>query len=163
YDRSIQYFEQAIAKDSNFALAYAGLADTYSLQGVSMAAELPPKEVMEKARGAALKALELDDTLAEAHAALGRVKIVYDMDSVGAEKEFQLAIQYNPSYATGYHWYAIMLQAMGRTDESWTKIQRAQALDPMSPNINRVVGDQLCQKKQYEEARAYLQLAIDLG
>jgi tetratricopeptide (TPR) repeat protein len=163
--QSIEYFQQALRKDSNFAQAYAGLADSYSLLGASRAGDtdMPFADAREKAREAAQKALELDDTLAEAHAALGFVKFRYDWDWTGAEKEFRLAIQSNPGYATGYHWYALMLDETGRIDESETMIQRARSLDPRSPNINQVIGAQLARRKQYDKAIVQLLEALEFG
>jgi TolB-like protein/DNA-binding winged helix-turn-helix (wHTH) protein/tetratricopeptide (TPR) repeat protein len=163
--QSIEYFQQALRKDSNFAEAYAGLADSYSLLGASRAGDtdMPFADAREKAREAAQKALELDDTLAEAHAALGFVKFRYDWDWTGAEKEFRLAIHRNPGYATGYHWYALMLDETGRIDESETMIQRARRLDPRSPNIIRFAGELLARRKQYDKAIVQLREAIEFG
>jgi TolB-like protein/DNA-binding winged helix-turn-helix (wHTH) protein/tetratricopeptide (TPR) repeat protein len=163
YRRSIEYFQQALQKDSNLAIAYAGIAEAYALLGRSKAADMSASEAADKARGAALKALELDETLAEAHAALGRVKQTFDWDFEGAEKEFKLAIQLNPGYATTYQWYAIMAANIGRPDEAETMIQRARTLDPLSPNIRRVNGEFLAQRQQYERAIAELQQAVELG
>ena len=110
-NKGIEYFQQAIAKDPTYALAYAGLADCYS----SLAAFgfVPPKEAYPKAKEAALKALEIDDTLAEAHTSLAYIKAVYDWDWSGAEREFQRAIELNPSYADAHQWYGTSFKANG--------------------------------------------------
>lgn len=162
FAKAIEYFQQAIQKDPRYAAAYAALADTYSLEGFSQAATKPRKEATEKARAAALKALELDDTSAEAHAALGRILHVHDWDWTGAEKEFQRAIDMNPGYATAYHWYSLLLQNLDRMDEARAMIRRAQQLDPVNPNIRRVVGAFLARDGQYDRAIQELQAAIEL-
>jgi TolB-like protein len=102
-EKSIKFFEQAIGKDPNYALAYAGLADAYSVLANT---PLPQRDAMSKAKAAAMKALELDDTLAEAHTSLALVKMSYDWDWPGAEREFKRALELNPNYATAHHWYA---------------------------------------------------------
>src|SRR5262249_52825662 len=100
--RGCEYFQQAIAADPNYALAYAALAECYSLQGVPYLGGLPSTEIIPRARAAATKALALDDALAEAHAAMGHIKLNYDWDWLGAEREFQRAIELNPNYATAH-------------------------------------------------------------
>ena len=112
--KAIEYFEQAIGKDPNYALAYAGLADSYAHLGVF---HLPPKEAFPKAKEAALNALRIDDRLAEAHAALGHNKVQYEYDWAGAEREYQRAIELNPNYVNAHHFYALYLSMMGRFDE----------------------------------------------
>jgi eukaryotic-like serine/threonine-protein kinase len=148
--RAIQFFQRAIQKDPNFALAYSGLADAYSNQGTSAAA--PPMEVFAKAKDAALKALQIDDSLAEAHASLAWVMALYDWDWTGAAREFQRAIALNPNYATAHQWYGIVLWNTGRLDEAMTEERRALELDPLSTIINRNVGDVLLFQKQYDQA-----------
>ncbi len=160
--KAIEYFQQAIQKDPRYAPAYAALADTYSLQGASLAATEPRKEAAEKAKAAARKALELDDASAEAHAALGFALNNYDWDWIAAEKEFKRAIELNPGYATAYHWYSLMLNILGRTDEANAMIHRARQLDPVNPNIRRVVGMYLGQAGEYDRAIEELQAAIEL-
>jgi serine/threonine protein kinase/tetratricopeptide (TPR) repeat protein len=129
--KSVEYFEQAIAKDPIYALAYAGLADSYITVGDYLL--LPPKDVFPKARAAALKALELDEDLSEAHNALAAIKKYYDWDWQGAEREHKRAIELNPNYATAHQWYAEFLAAMGRFDEAFAEVKRAQELDPLAP------------------------------
>src|SRR5207245_5650629 len=106
---------QAIAKDPGYALAYAGLADCYIV--IPNYTDIPAEEAYLKAKAAALKALEIDDTLAEAHASLGGIKADYDWDFAGAESELKRAIELNPNYATAHHWYAQYLSGMGRHQE----------------------------------------------
>jgi TolB-like protein/Tfp pilus assembly protein PilF len=131
---AIEHFNQAIEKDPNYALAHAGLADGYiSLGHYSL---LPSKEAFAKAREAAAKALELDDTLGEAHNALAEMKEDYDWDWPGAEREFRRAIELNPGYATAHQWYGGLLSELGRHEEALAEIKRAQQLDPLSLIIN---------------------------
>ena len=104
-EKAVTYFEEAITADPNCALAYAGLADTYALLGDSRLDEYPRREMMEKIRDAALEALRIDDSLAEAHTALANVTFAYDWDFEKAEREFQVALKINPDYATARHWY----------------------------------------------------------
>jgi eukaryotic-like serine/threonine-protein kinase len=139
--QAINYLNQATEKDPKFALAYAGLADAYLVQG--WIGQLPPKEIYPKAREAAIKALELDDTLAEAHNALASVKRDYDWDWSGAEREYKRAIELNPSYATAHQWYSELLAALDRKQELIAEINRAQQLDPLSPVINGERGSML--------------------
>ena len=137
FRRAVEYFQQAIEKDANFALAYAGLADCYTL----LALEEPGPEPMPQARAAAEKALALDDGLAEAHTSLAAVKVLADWDWAGAEKEFRRALEINPNYAPAHHWYGnILLGPMGRHREAITELRRAQSLDPLSLIINTDLG-----------------------
>src|SRR2546421_2965264 len=139
--KSLEYFQQAIEKDPTFALAYSGLADTYDLLGTPDAGGmLRPNDAMPKAKAAALKALEIDESLAEPHVSLAHVKYYYDRDWPGAEREFKRAIELNPNYPQAHHWYAIFLLWSGRADESLREIRRAQELDPLSLPINMTVG-----------------------
>ncbi len=162
YTQAIEYFQQAIQKDPRYAPAYAALADLYSLQGFSVAATEPAKEAAEKAKAAVRKALELDDASAETHAALGRILHVYDWDWTGAEKEFLRALDLNPGYATAYHWYSLFLHDLGRMDEARAMIRRARQLDPVNPNVRRVVGEYLAEAGQSDRAIEELQAAIEL-
>lgn len=137
--RGVEYFQQAIALDPNYALAHAGLADSYALLGAVEYGALPPSEAMQKGRAAAVRALQLDDALAEAHASLGYIKIFY-WDWQEAEKEYRRAIELNPNYSTAHHWYGHYLTAMGRFDEALVELQRAQELDPLSLAISAGMG-----------------------
>jgi serine/threonine-protein kinase len=149
YQRAIEYFEQAIAMDSGYALAYAGLADCYVLGGGDSD---NPTTFMPKARSAAIKALDLDDSLAEAHTSLAKINHSYEWDFEGAEKEFKRAIQLNPNYPTARQWYGIFLSAMGRHDESIFQRKRAQELDPTSLSINTGLGRAYYWARRYDQA-----------
>ncbi len=150
FHKAIEYFSEAAEKDRNYALAHAGLADSYILLGEYNV--LPAKEAYAKAREAAAKALELDDTLAEAHNALATVKGDYDWDWPGAEREFRRAIELNPGYATTHQWYGELLSELGRHEEAVAEIKRAQELDPLSLIINTVAGTILGRAGQLELA-----------
>jgi TolB-like protein/DNA-binding winged helix-turn-helix (wHTH) protein len=158
--KAIGYFQQAIARNPNYAQAYAGLADSYILQGPNDI--LPAKQVYPQARAAASKALEIDDSMAEAHASLGFVKLLYDWNPAEAELEFRRAIELDSNYPTGHHWYAYDLAAMGRMDEAVREIRRAQELDPLSLIINTDIGQILFFARRYDEAIAQCQKTIDL-
>jgi len=132
--RSIEYFNQAIAKDRRYVLAYTGLADAYSL--LSVYAVMPARESLVQAKAAAEKAVALDDTLTEAHVSLAFVKERFEWDWVGAEREYRRAMELNPNYPTAHHWYALMLAALGRHEEAIREIKRAQEVDPLSLIIN---------------------------
>jgi TolB-like protein/Tfp pilus assembly protein PilF len=160
FDAALTYFEQAIDNDPNFALAYAGLADTYVL--LSGYAAASPTESLPKAKAAALKALDLDDSLGEAHASLAQAVCAYDFDFVRAEQEFRRAIELNPNYATAHQWYAEMLNAMARFDEAIREIKRAWQLDPLSVIINADVGTVLCTAGHYDEAISQLQKTLQM-
>jgi len=152
--KSIEYFNQAIEKDPNYALAYAGLADVYVvLPSYSAGA---PQE-----RAAARKALELDDTLAEAHTSLA-ANLQADMDWSGAEREFKRAIELNPNYPTAHQWYSEYLLVMGRLDESKAEIKRAQRLDPLSLTINATLGLTLYFQRQYDQAIEQLRNTLEM-
>ena len=136
--RAIQYFQQAIEIDPGYAVAYSGLADCFNAIGWFRLA--PAKEIFPKAKAAAMKALELDDKLAEAHTSLAYVKFLYDWDWKGAERGFKRALKLNPKYATAHQWYSVYLWAMGRFDESVSHARRAQELDPLSLANNLTLG-----------------------
>ncbi len=142
------YFKQAIDLDPSYALAYAGLADAYAFLGLHRV--IPPKDILPKAKAAAIKALEIDDTLAEAHTALAYVKTIYDWDWKGAEEGFKRAIELNPRNAPTHSYYSNYLSAMGRFEESMAEIRRAQELDPLSPIINVMVGYMAFLKRDYD-------------
>jgi serine/threonine protein kinase/tetratricopeptide (TPR) repeat protein len=157
--RGIEYFNQAIYVDPNYALAYAGLADAY--YGLSYL-YLPPKEAMPKARAAAMKALELDNTISEAHTSLANVKTFYEWDWSGAEKEYQRAIALNPNYATAYQWYGWHLALTGRPDESLTQLKKAQEIDPLSIDISWSLGASLFFAHRYDQAIQQLQKTLEM-
>jgi len=140
--RSIELYQQSIDTDPNFALAYSGIADTYDLICAPEAGggDEAPNDVLPKARAAALKAIDLDPTLAEPHVSLAHVLMYYDHDFPAAEREFKKALELNPKYATAHHWYAIYLSILGRHDEALVEIKRSKELDPLSLAINVWVG-----------------------
>lgn len=148
--QGLECFKQAIIKDTRYALAYAGIADSYNLLGLF--GLLPPKEAYPRAKLAAEKALENDDTLVEAHASLAMIKMFFDHDWSGAEKGFKRAIQLNPNYATAREWYAIYLVVMERYNEALTESMHAQELDPLSLVKNAMVGWSFGFARQYDEA-----------
>lgn len=156
--KAIEHFRQAIEIDPAFALAYAGLAMTY--WNVS-AVQFAPNEVMPKAREAARKALEIDPQLAESHAAVALVKMAYEWDRAEAEREFRVATQLNPGYATIYQWHGWHLAIMGRLDESIAELKRAQELDPLS-EINTYIGLSHYWSRQYGTAVGEFQKALEL-
>jgi TolB-like protein/Tfp pilus assembly protein PilF len=138
--KAIEHFREAIEFDPTYAMAYAGLADSYTLLGSAGYDAPHPLEMMPKAKAAAVKALEIDESLAEAHTSLAFIKFRLDWDWAGAEKEFARAIELNPGSATSHHWYALYLTAMDRQDEAIREIKRAQELDPLSLIIASAVG-----------------------
>ncbi len=158
--KSVDYFEQAIKKDPAYALAYAGLADSYITLGDWLL--LPSKEVFPKARAAVLKALEIDDELAEAHNALAAIKKYYDWDWPGAEKEHKRAIELNPNYPTAHQWYAEFLNVMERFDEAIAEAKRAQELDPLSPIIYLSGANAFYFSRQYDLAIEQYKKALNL-
>ena len=160
-EKGVEYFERSIERDPGNAPAYAGLADCYDDLGGGMA-YLPPKETFPKAKAAATKALELDDSLAEAHTALGWVKWGYDWDWPGAEREFKRAIELNPSSAVAHSRYASYLVTMSRLDEGVAEGRRAQDLDPLSPRILGFLGYEYLAAGRYDEAISQLNKAIEL-
>ncbi len=159
-NKSIDYFKQAIEIEPVYALAYSGLADSYVTVGDHLLR--PPKEVFPEARAAALKALELDEELAEAHNALGAIKKYYDWDWQGAEKEHKRAIELNPNYATAHQWYAEFLAAMGRFDEAFAEVKRAQELDPLAPIKYASAGVIYWLARQFDAAIEQFEKALEL-
>jgi serine/threonine protein kinase/Flp pilus assembly protein TadD len=161
FDRAIEYYQQALAKDPNYALAYAGLADCYSF--LSITSVVPPKGAYPKAKEAALRALEIDDTLAEAHSSLAYIEAIYDWDWSGAEREFQRAIELNPNYAGSHQGYGITLAMTGRLGEAMAEEKRALQLDPLSPLINGSVAVALYEARQYDQAIEQERKTLDLN
>ncbi len=157
--KGIEYFQQAIAKDPGYALAYAGLSDSYSVLGYYN--YLPPKEAYSRAKGAAAKALEIDDTLAEAHASLANLRH-YDWNWSKAERELKRAIELNPNYATAHHWYGLHLEEMGQFDRAMAEMRRAQELDPLSLIIGTAMGGSFYFARQYDQAIEQLQKTLEL-
>jgi adenylate cyclase len=158
-EKALGYFNDAISLDPNYALAYAGLADTYVL--LPLYREEPLRETMPRAREAATKSLRLDSNLVEAHAALGLAN-TYESDFTGAEREFKLAIELNPNYAMAHTWYGVMLAYMARHGEALIELQRALEIDPLSLICNVRYGEGLFYARRYEEAIAQLEKTIEL-
>jgi TolB-like protein/DNA-binding winged helix-turn-helix (wHTH) protein/Tfp pilus assembly protein PilF len=159
-NKAIEYFEQAIALSPNYALAYAGLADCYNL--LSILEAMPPQEAFPKARAAAVKALEIDDTLAEARVSLGWIKWVYDWDWSDSEREFKRAIEISPGYATAYDWYAVCLAQTGQFDLALAQLKHAQRLDPISLVIQVHTGWVHYYSGQYDRAIEQYQRVLEM-
>ncbi len=145
------YFQDAVSRDPKNALAFAGLADTYVLDAL-FAINMPPDEASQKAREAALHAIALDDSLAEAHCSAAYIRFFKDWDFAGAEAEFRRALQLNPNFATAHQWYAEMLTALARHDDAIAQIRQAEALDPFAPVLHHVAGQILQDARQYPQA-----------
>ena len=158
--KALASFTEAIDRDRRYARAYAGLADSYALLGVYGA--LPTTEAFPKAKAAASAALNIDETIGEAHTTLAFVKTLYDWDWAGGEAEFKRAIQLSPSYSTAHHWYAINLMSTGRVRDSIAEVERAQALDPLSPIISTDVGEMFYWAGDYERAIAQARKTLEI-
>ncbi len=154
---SLNHFSRALELDSRFALAWAGLADSYALLGFRVYNSLPPHEAMPQAKSAALRALELDQTLAEAHGALGLVKLRYEWDFAGAEEEFKRAIALNPGYATARQWYAELLWLTKRGDEAFAESEAARRSDPSSIALSAAAAIHFYYRREYDRATAQCQ------
>jgi DNA-binding winged helix-turn-helix (wHTH) protein/TolB-like protein/predicted Zn-dependent protease len=157
--KATSYFQQASEKDPNYALAYAGLAHSYNVLGLNF---LPSGEAFPQARLAAAKALALDDTLAEAHAALGAIHLFYNFAWQEAERELQRAIELNPNYSTAHELYAYYLIATGRVEEGIAQGRRAQTLDPLSLVISDDIASGLYYARRYDEAIEQARKTIEL-
>ena len=162
--KAVDCFNEAIQRDPTFALAYSGLADSYSLLGGPEAGgDMAPNEALPKAKTAALKAVETDESLAEGHVALAHVKYFYDRDFAGAEREFKRAIELNPNYAQARHWYAIYLSIIPeRMQEALAEIRRARELDPTSLVINAWYGRILLLTGQVDQSIDQLKKTLEL-
>ncbi len=170
--KGIGYFQQAIEKDPTYALAYAGLADSYAV--LFLYAGLPSSETFPKAKAAALKAFEIDDTLAQAHATLAHVHEDFDWDFSSAEKEYRRAIELDPRYPTAHHWYSLYLSWLGRHEQAIAESERAYELDPLSPIIGNVRAAAFYYARQYDRAieaarktleleKGFIQALLSLG
>ena len=159
---SVQHFEQSIKQDSSFALPYASLAYAYTLIGVAGYGNIPRATAEIKAKEAVMKALAIDETLAEAHAALGYIKFRIDWDWKGAEKELTRAIELKPSYATAHEWYALYLAIQTRLDEALKEIQKAYQLDPLSPSVNTGIARIYHFRNEPEKGLAQIKKALEL-
>ncbi len=150
FAKAVEFFNEAIEIDPTYALAYAGLADTYSL--LAYYRFLPLKEGYPKAKAAAQRALQLDDTLAEAHASLAIIMMDYDWDWLGAEREYRRAIELNPRYPSAHQWYGLQLLYQGRYDEGMAQVRLAHELDPLSLIINANLAYHAYGARRYDEA-----------
>jgi TolB-like protein/Tfp pilus assembly protein PilF len=158
--RAIQFFQQAIDIDPAYARAHAGLADVYVVQ--PMLGFAPPLEGFPRGRAAAIKALELDEHLAEAYATLGHIKSVYDRDWSGAEQDHKRALELNPNYATAHYWYGMLLSAWGRHEGAIAELEIAVKLDPLAPIISAMLGKVLYHARRYDEAAQQLRKTVDM-
>ena len=149
---ALAYFNQAIEEDPKYAQAYSGLADTYALLGDWQYAVMTPKQALPKAKAAAIKALELDSALGEAHNSLAFVLDGFDWDLDSGGNEFRRAIELNPGYATAHHWYAWHLSLLGRYDEAIAEMRKAENLDPLSLIINADLAELLVLAHSYDES-----------
>ena len=160
FRKAIEYFSEATEKDANYALAHTGLADSYiMLEGYGL---LPPTEAAAKAREEATKTVELDDTLAEAHAALAEVKMDYDRDWEAAERGLRRAIELDPSYAIGHQRYGELLSELGRHEEALAETKQALLLDPVSFIINTVYGKYLLYARRDDSAIGQLRRTLQM-
>jgi serine/threonine protein kinase len=160
FERAVEHFNQAIDKDPVYAQAYTGLADSYNLE--AFYDYRTPAEGYPLARSAAMKALEIDDSLAEGHASLAFIKVNYDWDWDSAQPDFKRAIELNPNYPTAHQWYGMSLLAQGRFDSGATELEKAQALDPLSLQIKRNIGKLFLFQHRYDEAIEELQKILEM-
>jgi TolB-like protein/DNA-binding winged helix-turn-helix (wHTH) protein/thioredoxin-like negative regulator of GroEL len=161
--QALGYFQRAIAVDPDNARAYSGLADCYSALGASsVVGGLPPRQAMPEAKAGALKALEIDGTLAEAHNSLAIVHLLYDWDLAASEKEFRRALELDPEYTTAHHWYSHCLLALGRTDESLAESKRALELEPLHLVIGVHLGWHYLYVRQYDQAIEQFRKTLEL-
>jgi tetratricopeptide (TPR) repeat protein len=150
--RAQEFFTEATDKDPSYALAFAGLSDTYIVMSDYLV--MAPREAKLRAEKAAQKAVELDDTLCEAHTSLAS-SLDDEWDWANAEKEYRRAIELNPSYATAHHWYSILLEKLGRLEAALAEAKRALELDPLSLPINQNVGDVYYSIRQNSKAQSF--------
>ena len=162
FKKSIEYFQRAVEKDPGYALAYAALSGSYGALGGGYT-YLPPKDTLPSAKAAATKALEIDDTLAEGHAALGYVRMFYEWDWAGAERDFKRAIELNPSSASAHDDYCQLLYLTSKFDDSIAECRKAQELDPLSPLIVSDLGYAYLDARRYDEAISAWQKAVELA
>jgi TolB-like protein/Tfp pilus assembly protein PilF len=163
FRKSIKYFEAVIEKDPTFANAYAGLTMAYIGFGSPGLEVLHPREIMLKAKAAAVKALELDDLSSEAHTMLGLVNLFYDWDWVGAEKELKRGIELNPNYALGYMFYSLYLTIVGEHKEAIRMTKIALELDPFSVSMNVTLGNQYFEARKFDQAIEQLITALEMN
>jgi DNA-binding winged helix-turn-helix (wHTH) protein/Tfp pilus assembly protein PilF len=159
---SLAYFSEATEIDPNFAPAYAGLADCYAQMGSIRVAMMKPVDALAKARSMLQRAMELDNTMAEAHCTLGLLKSWYDLDWAGAEREFQIALSLDSSHLTTLLWQSLYLSAMGRHEEAVASVKRARESDPLSQVMNMYLGVAQMHAGQYDLSQRQLKQAIEL-
>jgi TolB-like protein/DNA-binding winged helix-turn-helix (wHTH) protein/Tfp pilus assembly protein PilF len=162
FEKAIGYFEEATRRDPQYALAYAGLADCYGIIGATIYGRLPAAEAAPKAKAAAIRALEIDPSLAAAETSLATAKFNYDWDWAGAAEGFKKAIQLDPSYSTAYQRYSLYLSAMGKFDDSFQQIKKARELEPLSISINTSIGWRLYLAREYDRAIAQLRDTLEM-
>jgi eukaryotic-like serine/threonine-protein kinase len=161
--KGIEYFNQAIEKEPNYALAYSGLADCHTSLAFSFdVGAVSPRQTIPQAEAAALKALKIDATLAEAHTSLAFIKLLYDWDWPGAEESFKRAIELDPNYPNAHHWYSHYLMAMGRIEESLAESRRALELDPLLLVLNLHLGWHYLYARQYDQAIEQFRKTIEM-
>jgi len=160
--KSLDYFQKAIAVEPDYAEAYAGLADSYGLLTLSVAAELPDNVGWPKSKAAAVKAIEFAPNLAAAHASLGRELVDGEDNPQEAEKEYQTAIDLDPNYSQAYIWYSSLLSSQGHKDEALQMVMHAQQVDPLNANLAKIVGDRLWELNKLDEAMIQLEHAVEL-
>jgi serine/threonine protein kinase/Tfp pilus assembly protein PilF len=158
--KSIEYFQQAIKKDPDYAPAYSGMADAYTLLGYR--GILPSNEALPRGKAAALKAVELDDSLAEAHASLAFIAETHEWDWATAEREYKRALELNPGYAAGHNWYAGYLMYVGRFEEGIVEAKRARDLDPLSLPVNNALAGRLLLAGREKEAIEQSQKTLEM-
>jgi len=159
-NKSIGFFQQAIARNPDYALTYSGLADAYAMLGFR--GGFPSKDALSRAKAAALKAIELDDTLAEPHASLAFIAETYEWDWATASREYKRALELNPGDARAHHWYAGYLMYVGRFDEGIAEAKRARDLDPLSLPVNNALAGRLLVAGRTDEARAQVQQTLEI-
>jgi len=158
--KAADFFRSALAEDDNYAAAYVGLADTYALLGFY--GYLPPTDVMPKAKEAVQRALQIDETLAEAHSSLGFIHTIFDWDWESASKEFERALQLNPGYSPARYWRTNLLLTQGRLDGAISEVRHGLEYDPLSIYMQAFLGVLLLTSKKYQQAAEHLQTALDL-
>jgi len=158
--KSVEFYQQAVAHEANYALAHAGLADAYALLGFY--GYLPPKKVMPKAKAAARRALDIDENLAEAHCSLGYIHTIFDWEWDKARREFQRSLELNPNYGPARYWYSVWLWFMGRSEEAIAEVRRGLETDPLSVYMHTQLGCVLLEAQKYAEASEQLLQALEL-
>jgi tetratricopeptide (TPR) repeat protein len=161
--QALEHFQKSIAADPAYAPPYSGLADSYSSLGASsIVGGMPPRQAMPQAKAAALKALQIDGTLAEAHTSLAMVHLLYEWDFAASEKEFRRAIELDPNYTTAHHWYSHCLLPLGRTEKSLAESKRALELEPLQLVVGIHLGWHYLYARQYDQAIEQFRKTLEL-